>query len=425
MDPNGTEQKRSPLLDLVTLGTEFGKLVYESGKREPEAWAEEMLRLDEALRPLLKNIYTLLLAAERPAGTKEGQPAPEDDGMESTPPNEPERGETLVDDGLRTEDTTTSIGELLNRQQLSVRAFNVCRNAGLLTLGDIKHYSETHGTFKHLKSCGVTTSFLLCRLAVNETPARNPEASSATPEPPIAHSNPGQLIRTFNKAFSTLRPEAQEHLRSVVPNLKPDLVYAYLVGLGRHIPPSDTGRKGVAVELRHLRRRLIAANKMDKALPGARRTKTTHTRPQKEQQTALGSAGERLIELLREHQQPLHIQSIARKLGLDDQASRDALWETILSGKHDPAAHVGEGFVGLYWRTYSTLPPAPKPLHDSLYRKPIWEYFTGLPIKELHTYLLGCTDLGEGHLITAIYRKMHEKGYYLDTRACLRSGPVE
>lgn len=431
MDARGSESQKSRFLDLVSIGTEFGKLVFESGKRELAEWSNEMLQLDEAFRPLLKDIHTLLIRAEQSAGAeahsplREASTEPNDGPTNTNGPDAPRSGEGSSDAGPGTLEVNTPIQQMLDNKQITVRAFNVCRNAGLMTIGDIQHYYAVHGTFQDLRSCGVTTNDLLRRIAMKNAAACKSEPNATVPVDPVPHSDPGELARTFKKAYGNLSPEAREYLQRVIPNLKADLVYAYLIGLGRHIPANDTNGQRVATELRHLRRQLIAANKMDRPHREPHRSATKRNRPKELRQPDLAGIGERLVEVLREHQHPLHIQSIARKLALADQASKNALSEAVLSGKLDPAVHVGDGFIGLYWRTYKTLPPPPKQLHDSLYRRAIWAYFTGYPIKELHTYLLGCSDLGEGFLISAIYRKMNEKGYYLDTQARLRAGNVE
>lgn len=424
MEENRTTPDLNRPIELVTIGTEFGKLVFESGKRELKEWTEEMLLLDEAFRPLLKEIHSLLLSAERAGGQGEGPsdtdhaPSATDDHSEAA--HGQEGTSTDHTDEPLTIDGETTIKALLDSVQINLRAYNVCFRADLKTLNDIRCYYDAHRTFKGLKNCGSNTDYLLRRFVEESIPVRPVQSDQ------VRHLNPDRLRAVFHKHFKTLPPETKDYLLRVVPDMNAVRIYTHLVGFGRSIPIKEVGGRTISTDLRDLRRKLIATHMPNSGSGRAARIRQPRVaqrpEPHDDGQLDLKGMEGRLLEVLKEHSIPLHVESVARKLGLAHPGT-DELWSYINGGGVEMVRPLGHGFMGLAWRVDKALPPTPKPLKDSLYRKAIWEYFTGWPIKELHTYLLACTELSGPDLITAIYRKMHEKGYYLDTRACLRTGP--
>ncbi len=60
-----------------------------------------------------------------------------------------------------------TIKEVFRRNEMSVRAYNVCLENELYTLHELKEYLSTNGTFEHLTNCGMKTNRDLINLCNN------------------------------------------------------------------------------------------------------------------------------------------------------------------------------------------------------------------------------------------------------------------
>jgi hypothetical protein len=407
-------------------GISLGKLLWEDGYKDFEEWAVKMNQHNPGLRTFLKGIYIGLCTASQdrsvftPLAQVHKAHLDKILGLTSV---QTERL-TSRTSGPRNEPRAVLNGDLNELSQLkskgllSDRAYKACRKAKLRTLNDARLYMKAHGGFGHIKGCGTITDHELSEiLKAGKIGQASPDKDNGLPK------DLNKLRNAYNIHFAKLSPGAKAHLRATIPILTPSAVYQYLVGLGKQLPRSLNLGPRLPAELEQFRRLLIAAQESadisDVLLVKTKPPVQTKPKPAQKIEGRQKPLNNTVLAILESHKHPLHVRSIVRLLPSNPALAPDVLEQEIRAGLHGPIIPLRNGFIGLPGRAYGTLPPAPFELTDSLYRRAIWTHFLGSPVKELCSYLLGCSTISKQELTQAVKRKMKERGYSVDWEGCL------
>ncbi len=139
---------------------------------------------------------------------------------------------------------------------LSVRAFNVCENAGLYTLSQIRDFALEHGGFKMLRNCGAKTQMELSDLLVRS--AATGYAPDRTAHPDGAAS-PDRMEAICSAQYLKLSTQARNVLQGQIGHPTADAIIRFFMRQGRKMPKLPGAGSKVMRELRAMRENTMTA----------------------------------------------------------------------------------------------------------------------------------------------------------------------
>lgn len=139
---------------------------------------------------------------------------------------------------------------------LSVRAFNVCENAGLLTLAQISAFESEHGDFKKLRNCGLQTKMELRLLLEKAANAGFISAIEAKSDNDIDHEAVSAIC---NAQYLRLSTRAKTVLQDHIGSPTPEAIMRFFKQQGRKMPKLPGARGSVMRELREMRENTMEA----------------------------------------------------------------------------------------------------------------------------------------------------------------------